>query len=159
MLNQDTVYTTRLRYLKTPGLLAFCWLVGLLKWRIIEPSLTAFIRFPFPLVFTCTHVHSRNVLHNITKYIIINFGRLQDVLWNVFLSQSLQLPVLLKDMWKFLQSSSSWKSLKAQIFTCLITVNINKTAHSEIYQWHHHLNLNLWIKSYTYFLRHITILK
>ena len=46
-----------------------CQLVGLWKRRIIEPSLTAFIGFPFALVF---HVCSWNALHNVTK----NFGRL-----------------------------------------------------------------------------------
>ena len=61
-------------------LLAFFRLVVLSKRRIIEPSLTAFIGFPFALVFTCTFTEC---VTYITKYmsstgIIRNFGRLAD---------------------------------------------------------------------------------
>ena len=52
---------------------------------MIEPSLAAFVWFPFALVFTCTFVEC---VTYVTKYmsstgIIKNFGRLRDILWNV----------------------------------------------------------------------------
>ena len=58
------------------------------KRKMIEPSLTAFIAFPFALVFTYTFTEC---VTYITKYmsssgIIMNFGRLRDIVWNVFSS-------------------------------------------------------------------------
>ena len=55
---------------------------------MIEPSLTALIGFPFALVCTCMFTEYATY---IMKYmssmgIIMNFGRLRDVLWNVFSS-------------------------------------------------------------------------
>ena len=61
-------------------LLELCQFVVILKRRIIEPSLTAFILFPFALVL---HVRSRNALHNITKFMSstgITMNGLQDIL-------------------------------------------------------------------------------
>ena len=58
---------------ETPGLLitfGTISVVDLSKRRIIEPPLTAFIGFPFPLMFTCTFT-------NITKY--MSFGILFEI--------------------------------------------------------------------------------
>ena len=63
---------------------------------IIEPSLTAFIGFPFALVYMYVHgmryLISRSTWGSMSATgIIMNFGRLRDILWNVFSSQSPQL--------------------------------------------------------------------
>ena len=61
----------------------YCRLVGLLKWRITEPSFTAFIGFPFAFVFTCTFmewVTQHHEVHELDGYNhAMNFGRLRDM--------------------------------------------------------------------------------
>ena len=122
------------------------------------------MRFPFALVFTYTsHVRSRNALQNIKKYmsskcIIMKFGRLWERIFFEMCSRVSRLNFLLC----LNTRESSFKAL-ANVFEGLdfLSPNYceqNKNARSETYQRHRHVNLSL-DQSYTYFLRHITILK
>ena len=77
--------------LKTPGLsITFGTLLACRSFEAKDYRTISLHSQDF-LLLSCLHVRSRNALHNITKYmsstgIIRNFGRLRDILWNVFLS-------------------------------------------------------------------------
>ena len=117
-------------------------LLGLLKWRIIEPSFAAFIGFPFPLVL---HVRSRNALLNITKY-KSSTGIIKDY------GYSLKCVLKFFSRPNFAQESSfkgtplNWALTDVFEDLDFLSHNYceqNKTTCSDIYQQHHHLNIPL----------------
>ena len=63
-----------------------CRLVGLLKWKITEPSFTAFIGFPFSFVFTCTFTEWVTQHHEVNELDGYNheFWKTSGYVWNVF---------------------------------------------------------------------------
>ena len=117
-----------------------------------EPVLLSYhcelIGFPFALVW---HVRLRNTLLDITKYmcstgIIRNFGRLRG-LWNV-LNRLSRLNFSRESSFKGILNWALVNIFKDLYFLSYNYCDQNKTAHSEIYQWHHHLNLPLDQKSH-----------
>ena len=91
------------------------------------------------LLFLCLHVHSRNVLLNITKYtssmgIIMNFG--YSLIFLVAPTSRVKVPSKAPYSTGLLGTSS-----KTSIFSCIITVNRIKPPGARSDQWLCHLSL------------------
>ena len=132
-----------------PGALIHLGLLKLPVW-ICDSHITTHTRPTwFIPISENTYVRGMRYLHHevheLDEYtVIMNFGRLRDILWNVFSSNRLNFP-----------RESSFKGTPldlalANIFEDLdflshyrVANRLNKTARSEIYQRHRHLNLPL----------------